>query len=786
MHSTVTSPRLNADEIREQVRGHWSSVLLRLAIHVPPSPMQHGPCPACGGNDRFRFDDTDGRGTWFCNQCRPQAGDGFDLVMNVRSCDFAETLLLVADALGHPIPKRARTCGTSHKHIWKASTPDTGRIAAYLHSRGLPGEVPPSLRLHPSLEYWAEGKVSTYPAIVAAVVNVHGDITGVQRTWLAEEGDGKAPVSVAKKSLGTITSATIRLVPQEPGKPLILSEGIETALACHEATGWPVWACVSTAGLEAVQLPAEATNIYIAVDLDRSVAGEKSAAVLARRLNSEGRTVHLVTPRGPIPQDRKGVDWLDVFVRNGREAVKSAFEHAMTWDHTQAPGMEKNEEDRLIPFPLETFPPALRNFITETAASLPVPVDMIAVPVLVLAGAAIGATRRIRLKTGWEESPALYAAIVAEPGALKSPALAAAAAPVYERQKQHNKEYERSRIQHEADMARYARELIVYQKGKGGEPPLKPKLPSLERSWSGDATVERLAGLLSENPRGFSLIRDELSAWVKSLNQYKGSKGSDKQFYLSLWNSAPISVDRQGRTILIDHPFLSVVGCIPPDVLPDLDDESGREDGFLHRLLFTYLQPLPVRWTDTVVSSSAKEAYSQLMARLHALTMPETGPVVLGLDPLAKALFMKWHDEHCAKLEAPHLSPILKGFHAKLKGYCARFALIHALCVNPEATEIPPVSVAAACELVDYFAGQCRLVAPLLVRTHLSPWEKCERDIRRALSGGRVLPKRSVQRAGNSKAKIFNPVWDDLIKAGTIAQATDREGYFRLAEEKST
>ena len=793
MRSTVAAPRLSVDEIREQACGHWLSILSRLAIHVPPSPMKHGPCPACGGTDRFRFDDKDGRGTWFCSRCRPQFGDGFDLVMNVQGCNFPEALLLVADALSeHPTcpamttPKPARSNGTSHVNIWEATTPDTGRIAAYLRNRGLSGVVPPSLRLHPALEYWADGVVSTYPAIVAAVLNIQGDITGIHRTWLAQDGSGKAPVAEAKKSLGGLTGGTICLVPHKPGQPLILSEGIETGLACQEATGWPVWACVSAAGLEAVQLPAEATTIYVAVDLDRSETGEKSAAVLARRLKTEGRTVHLVTPRGPIPENSKGDDWLDVFVRDGRETVKTAFERAMPRDHTQAPDMEEDEEDRPVPFPLENFPSALRDFITETAESLPVPVDMIGVIVLVLAGAAIGATRRIRLKAGWEESSALYAAIVAPPGALKSPALAAAAAPVYGKQKQHKEEHERAQQQHEADMAQYGRDLSHYQKGQGSVPPIKPKPPTLERSWTGDTTVERLAGLLSENPRGFPIIRDELSAWVKSLNQYKGGKGSDKQFYLSAWNSAAIAVDRQGKTILIDHPFLSVVGCIPPDVLPDLDDESGREDGFLHRLLFTYLQTHPVRWTDIVVSSSVKEAYTQLMAGLYALTMADAGPVVLGLHPVAKTLFMKWHDEHCAKLEAPYLSPILKGFYAKLKGYAARFALIHALCENPQATEIPPESIAAACDLVDYFAGQCRLVAPLLVRTHLNPREKCERDIRRALSGGQVLRKRTVQRAGNSNAEIFNPAWDSLVKAGTISPSTDRAGYFRLTETKGS
>jgi hypothetical protein len=181
-----------------------------------------------------------------------------------------------------------------------------------------------------------------------------------------------------------------------------------------------------------------------------------------------------------------------------------------------------------------------------------------------------------------------------------------------------------------------------------------------------------------------------------------------------------------------------------------------------------------------------KDEYRQLMAKLYALTMVDDSPVVLGLHPLAKTLFKKWHDEHCAKLDTPHLSPILKGFYAKLKGYAARFAMIHALCVNPQATEIPAESIAAACELVDYFAGQCRLVAPLLVRTHLSPQEKCERDILRVLKGGQACTKRIVQRAGNSKAEVFNQAWDALVRAGTIHPDPNQAGRFRLAEATAT
>jgi len=75
-----TGERLDFDFIREEARGRWPSILHTLSLAVPSKPMQHGPCPACGGKDRFRFDDKDGRGTWICSQCDPHAGDGFQLI----------------------------------------------------------------------------------------------------------------------------------------------------------------------------------------------------------------------------------------------------------------------------------------------------------------------------------------------------------------------------------------------------------------------------------------------------------------------------------------------------------------------------------------------------------------------------------------------------------------------------------------------------------------------------------------------------------------------------------
>lgn len=90
----------NIDLIRDvtaATAGRWPEVLPMVGITVPLNPRAQVPCPACGGKDRFRFDDQ-GAGLHFCNQCG--AGDGLDLVKKVNHCDTTEAARLVAGALG--------------------------------------------------------------------------------------------------------------------------------------------------------------------------------------------------------------------------------------------------------------------------------------------------------------------------------------------------------------------------------------------------------------------------------------------------------------------------------------------------------------------------------------------------------------------------------------------------------------------------------------------------------------------------------------------------------------
>src|SRR5215204_880230 len=70
----------------ERARGRWREILPQLGIDTRFLVNKHGPCPLCGGRDRFRFDDRDGSGSYICGQCG--AGVGLILVRKLHGWDY--------------------------------------------------------------------------------------------------------------------------------------------------------------------------------------------------------------------------------------------------------------------------------------------------------------------------------------------------------------------------------------------------------------------------------------------------------------------------------------------------------------------------------------------------------------------------------------------------------------------------------------------------------------------------------------------------------------------------
>ena len=298
--------------VREIAHGRWRGILVALGLPEHALHKRHGPCPMCGGRDRFRFDDREGRGTWFCSHCG--AGDGVALLMAYKGMDFKSAALEIESvACVQPMdtsrPERSdRDKLERLRRVWSEAIPVTADDEAmtYLAGRGLDLVVPPTnLRLHPALAYHdGERVIGKFPCMVARVQDKSGAVVSIHRTYLK---DGrKAPVKEPKKLMPgkPVSGAAIRLSPI--GVCLGITEGIETALAASTLFQMPVWSCVTAHGVETFDPPNGVTNIVIFADNDESFTGQKAAYAAAHRLGQRGIHVDVQIPRNVG-------DWLDVY-----------------------------------------------------------------------------------------------------------------------------------------------------------------------------------------------------------------------------------------------------------------------------------------------------------------------------------------------------------------------------------------------------------------------------------------------------------------------------------------
>jgi putative DNA primase/helicase len=177
------------------------------------------------------------------------------------------------------------------QRLWRASTPANGTIVEnYLRSRCIK-ILPPSLRFNSCMKH----PVGIFaPGMVAIVQGPDGQLTAIHRTFLKDDGSGKAELDPPKMALGPIRGGAVRLA--AAGSRLAVAEGLETALSVQQATGLASWATLGTSNLVRLALPAFVREVFISADADS--AGERAAQAAAHRLMREGRTVHIIRPKG--------------------------------------------------------------------------------------------------------------------------------------------------------------------------------------------------------------------------------------------------------------------------------------------------------------------------------------------------------------------------------------------------------------------------------------------------------------------------------------------------------
>jgi putative DNA primase/helicase len=311
---------MQREKTADRAVGQWRGILAAVGLPARALANKHGPCPMCGGKDRFRFDDKNGRGTWICSQCG--AGDGVTLVMQFLGLPFKDAVQRIDAHIGDAViytPKGLPAAADDAKRreiqtLWARSQAiELDDLAGrYLLNRTGLSVFPSALRFVADERYVEVGqRPSFHPAMVAKVdpsddAAAAGERAAIHRTYLSTVG-GKADVGSPRKMLGTMPSgAAVRLAPA--GDVLGIAEGIETALSASILFNVPCWSALNAGLLEAWTPPAGVSTVFVFGDNDASFTGQAAAYKLAQRLMA--KKIDAIVEIPPVT----GQDWNDVLM----------------------------------------------------------------------------------------------------------------------------------------------------------------------------------------------------------------------------------------------------------------------------------------------------------------------------------------------------------------------------------------------------------------------------------------------------------------------------------------
>ncbi|MGR7615691.1 primase-helicase zinc-binding domain-containing protein [Klebsiella aerogenes] len=310
--------KMNVTETVKQACGHWPHILPALGVKVIKN--RHQACPVCGGSDRFRFDDKEGRGTWFCNQCG--AGDGLKLIEKVFDVSVLEAAQKVNTVTGNLSPVAPeviaaaeaetdadrKTAAALAVRLMEKTRPATGN--AYLTRKGFPGRE--------CLTLMVTHKTGGVTFRASDVVVPLYDDTGALANLQLINSDG------LKRTLkgGQVKGACHIIDGQkQAGKRLWIAEGYATALTVHHLTGETVMVALSSVNLLSLASLARqkypACQIVLAADRDLNGDGQTKATAAAEACE------------GIVALPPVFGDWNDAFMQKGEEATRKAIYDAI-------------------------------------------------------------------------------------------------------------------------------------------------------------------------------------------------------------------------------------------------------------------------------------------------------------------------------------------------------------------------------------------------------------------------------------------------------------------------
>lgn len=350
-------------------------------------------------------------------------------------------------------------------------------------------------------------------------------------------------------------------------------------------------------------------------------------------------------------------------------------------------------ESNKNPFPIEVFPQPFRDYVNDLKETVNYPIDYTATAMLTAAATAAGTNIKAGVKSGWIEQCSLFACVIGNAGANKTHPINTMFAPIKAIDKERHDQFK-------YDYELYSSYDKLSKKDKDEAESLFA--PILEKSVLSNFTTEILFKRLSENPRGCTVLSDELISFLEGMNNY--SKSDQIGFYLSVWSNQSTTIDRVGNPIplFISNPYLSIIGGLQPRALNKAFPIDKLNNGFFQRFLFAYpdnaiKQPL----NDNVANERLAKDYESFINKCYEISEPRT----LTFNPAAKRYFYDWQANNCDRVNE-HQNSIKGEILSKFDNHFIRLALLVQIMKDTESEEIEIEAVEASKVLCEYYL-QC-------------------------------------------------------------------------------
>jgi putative DNA primase/helicase len=431
--------------------------------------------------------------------------------------------------------------------------------------------------------------------------------------------------------------------------------------------------------------------------------------------------------------------------------------------------------------PVATFdsgilPAILKPWAEDIAERMQVPIDFPAIGLMISLAGVVGRKLCIRPKRYdvWEVVPNLWGAIVGRPGVLKSPALDEAMRPLRRVEREAHDSYVQARASYDA-------QTLGPKASRGSDDDSaddeggKITEPVERRYIVADVTSEKLGELLQENPTGLTLIRDELTGFLRFLD--KPGQETARAFYLECWNGCGDFVfDRILRgTTRIESACLSVIGGIQPGPLKAYRDAAQKngagDDGLIQRFqLLVWPDQDDVfvnvdRWPDKKAKNGVFDLFDKIDKRdgfqcggkvdqddRHGI------PYVRFTNP-AQRLFDEWREGLESRLRSGELEPAMESHLSKYRSLVPTLALLTNLA-DDEVGAVPDSALSRAIKWAEYLETHAARVYGL---------SRTQAPVQASALAAKILA--GDLRNSFTSREVYQRDWKNLAEADDVKRA---------------